>query len=391
MSDVQSRISIVPEVKGASAAASELGRIFRELQEGSKTAKEANAAMREYSGAIRAQSRAQSLIRTEWRNNNAALVEQMRILRSVSGIGRTMTNVVQTVTLQQMRMADETRDVRDAEMELLRVQGLRKTAMEDLGIKSVYAQSLLTQENALTRRLTEEKRDLRRAQVQNIAMWASTSIELVGVIPRLVDIVRHTDQIRAILGSAWNLTSITGLKGALGSALDVAKSLWDMLTSMPGAPSLPSGAAAGGAAGSILDDVAAAVGGSAAATAGVVAAAGLGAVGLMTLPDILAYQAGGKVISPFAELMPEGMREEMFIQKGVQEEYDVADIFGKWREEELAKKYSVPTDYVDAVARRDEKVPIVVNQNINIRHVDDKQTVRKITDATMDALEYELR
>lgn len=217
MSDVVTKIGLQPEVKGAGVAVSEIGRIYRELQAGSGVVKEHSKALREMGAPIRAQNRAISLMRAEWRANNAVLNESMKIMRSVGSIGYTLSNVVKTQTLMQMRLSDETRDVRDATEELNRVQTLRKAVQEDLGVKSVYAQSLMVQENELTKRLASEKRDLHRAQISNIQGWIGTSLELVGVIPKIAYVSRDLNILRNILGESWNYTSISELGLALGA------------------------------------------------------------------------------------------------------------------------------------------------------------------------------
>jgi len=240
MSDIQTRVGIVPEVRGAPAAVSEIASVYQALRSGTMNVKDANAALKDYGGTIRAQSSALRLMRSEFRNTHAALMESMRAISSVASIGRTLTSIYQTYTLSQIRIADKTRDVRDVEEELNKVQTLRSQVVKDLGVDSVYALRLMDEEDQLTKRLTDEKIDLSRAQKENAAGYVSMGLSALQVIPSLVYIYQHTQAARDLLGDAsWRaetLNTISTSALAAKTALSLTLAEWGILAGALAAP-----------------------------------------------------------------------------------------------------------------------------------------------------------
>lgn len=239
MSDVQTRVGILPEVRGAGSAASEIARVYQALRAGSIDVKSANEELRKYSGEIYGQRRALSLLRTEWRNNNAALLEGMRTLSGVARIGRTLTSVYQTHTLMQIRLADKTRDIRDIEGELAKTQEMRRKIVQDLGAENVYALSFMDEEERLTKRLVEEKRDLSRAQQENILGYVGIGLSIVDTIPSMVSIYQHASNLRTILGdTSWKAATLETLSTAAAgaeTAIAAVGTAWTVLANLLGA------------------------------------------------------------------------------------------------------------------------------------------------------------
>lgn len=218
MSDVQTRIGIAPVVVGGSAARGELALLWREFRDGKMSVEEFNAEMRNTSGAIYAQRRAVMLMRTEYRNQRAALYEAMRGFRAVARIGRTITSTYQTYTLMQTRVADRTRDVKDTQEDLIKIQERRIRVVSDLGATNAIALRLINEEERLTKRLTDERRGLKQAQDQNIVGYVGIGLQALAVIPNVVSLMRHIDLTRLYLGETWSYTGLTGLVTAAGAA-----------------------------------------------------------------------------------------------------------------------------------------------------------------------------
>ncbi len=247
VSDVQTKIGLQPEVRGASSASDEIRKIYDALRAGSVTVDQANEQMRQFNGSILAQRRAIMMIRTEWRNQNAALFEGMRLMRSTAQLGRTLTSVYSVYTLMQTRMQDKTRDVRDVGEELNRVQDQRLVLQRDLGTTNIYALSLMQQEERLTKRLAEEKRELKRAQDQNIIGYIGIGLQMMNVITTVVQMLTHFRNMQAITGGTWAFTALTNMGSILTTLIVKAGSLWTTLSkiagftppSLPNLPSLP--------------------------------------------------------------------------------------------------------------------------------------------------------
>lgn len=218
MSDVSTKVGIRPEIQGMSGVKSDLASLWREFRNGKMSVEEFNAEMRNTSGAIYAQRRAVMLMRTEYRNQRAALYEAMRGFRAVARIGRTLTSTYTTYTLMQTRVADKTRDVRDAQEDLAAVQVRRTKVVAELGVNNAIAMRLMDEEDRLTRRLEEDRRGLKQAQDQNIIGYAGIALQALAVIPTMVSLKRHLDLTRLYLGESWSYAGLTGIVTAAYNA-----------------------------------------------------------------------------------------------------------------------------------------------------------------------------
>lgn len=218
MSDVQTRIGITPVVIGGAGARSDLRALWQEFKDGKMTVEEFNQEMRNLSGSIYAQRRVIMLMRTEYRNTRAALYEAMRGFRAVARIGRTITSTYMTFTLMQMRVADKTRDVRDTQEDLAKIQERRIRVVKDLGANNAIALRLINEEDRLTKRLTDDRRDLKRAQDQNIIGYVGIGLQTLQIIPTMVALKRHIDLTRLYMGETWSYTGLVGLVTAAGKA-----------------------------------------------------------------------------------------------------------------------------------------------------------------------------
>jgi len=218
MSDVSTKIGINISASGAGSTRDEIASIYRALREGTTDVKGANAALKEYGRSIRAQNRAISLLRAEYRAQNAGMLEGMRTMTRVASIGRTITSTYQTYTLMQTRVADKTRDVRDTESNLADIQARRMQVVADLGANNAISLRLMNEEERLTKRLTEEKRDLKRAQDQNIIGYGGMALQLVGLIPKTVSAYQSLSSMKTLLGETWTYTGLSGIVTAAGAA-----------------------------------------------------------------------------------------------------------------------------------------------------------------------------
>lgn len=218
MSDVSTRVGIIPEVIGGAGARNELAELWRSFKEGKLSVEEFNNEMRNTSGAIYAHRRAVMLMRTEYRNQRTALYEAMRGFRAIARIGRTITSVYQTYTLMQIRVADKTRDIRDVSEDLADVEVRRKRVVADLGSTNAIALRLMAEEDRLTRRLTDDKRELKRAQDQNLIGYVGIGLQMFQIIPTMVSLKRHLDLTRLYLGEDWSYAGLQGIVSAAGAA-----------------------------------------------------------------------------------------------------------------------------------------------------------------------------
>lgn len=218
MSDVQTKVSITPVVQGGSGARSELAALWQEFKNGKMSVEEFNDEMRNLSGSIYAQRRAVMLMRTEYRNQRAALYEAMRGFRAVAQIGRTITSTYLTYTMMQTRVADRTRDVRDTQEDLASVQERRIRVVKDLGANNSIAMRLMSEEERLTERLAEERRGLKRAQDQNIIGYSGIVLHALQVIPSMVALNRHIDLTKLYMGETWSYTGLSGIVTSAASA-----------------------------------------------------------------------------------------------------------------------------------------------------------------------------
>jgi len=157
-------------------------------------------------------------MRTEYRNQRAALYEAMRGFSAVAQIGRTVTSVYQTHTLIQTRMADKARDVRDTQEDLISVQERRIRVVSDLGANNAIALRLIGEEERLTARLTEERMGLKQAQDQNIIGYIGIGLQTLQVIPTMVRLNRYIDLTKLAMGETWTYTSLSGIVTAAGAA-----------------------------------------------------------------------------------------------------------------------------------------------------------------------------
>jgi hypothetical protein len=239
MSDVQTRVGIIPEVRGASRAADEIAKIYHELRNGKKTVGEANTAMREYSGTIYSQRRAISLIKSEYRTTNAALMESMSAMRAVARAGRAVTGVYQTYSIMQIRTADALRDVRDTEDDLRRVSELRIRVSKDLGENSVYALDLMEQERRLKEQLQQETMDYNRAQKENIVGYVGMGLAILDVVPAISDLYYHYNIMKSVVGESIEATGLTGIAGAAAAAKAAIVGVKTELTLLAGLAATP--------------------------------------------------------------------------------------------------------------------------------------------------------
>ena len=368
MSDVQTRVGLGFDSSGASAVASDIGSIYRALRDGESTVKQANQALHQYTGSIYAQRRAIMMIRTEWRNNNAALLESMRGMMAAARIGRTLTNVYQTYTLMQIRSADAQRDIRNTEEDLLRIQGLRERAVRDLGAGSVYAIDLLEQERKITERLNEEKQDLVRAQRENIVGYTGMGLSMIGVLASSVDLYYHMKITKAILGGTWEMTALGKLGTALAARYAEAVALQNAIAAIPTALTAAINAVTLGGAAAIV-----------ATTADVL---------LNKTPDEqaeLAYQlaeSGAFGLGPDWGRTQEGMESDLPAGSGLRDLYTGESPMSEDLLNVVKANRQYGSDY-DEYEQRKSSGGITLHQTNVIRTADDKTTVDKIADATV--------
>jgi len=155
----------------------------------------------------------------------------MGAFRGIASIGYTLTNIYKTHTLMQIRVADQTRDVRDTEIELFKVEAMRSQIVKDLGADSVYAMRLMDEEDQLTKRLVEEKRDLSQAQQQNILGYAGIGLEAFRLIPNLEAVYKNSLMFKDLISDAtWRAETLETLKTAAIAAKDAVLNIPTLVT-----------------------------------------------------------------------------------------------------------------------------------------------------------------
>lgn len=260
------------KVQGHRETLGVMRNVLHEYQKHATVSKENLAVMLEHRRALLAGRRAYSSIRMEYRVVNAQLIEQMRLLRSVSGIGRTVMYMWQAHSIAQIRVADAQARYADSQEEVARLEEIRAHYADVLGEKSVYYQDLTEKLTRTRKREADALKEVNRAQRDNMIGYAGMTLRAVELIPQL-HMIYYRLKIISDLGKA-------GAGGGFGALLT-------------GAAGMARGAA-GVAAGKV----------GAAAGAG---AAGAGAAAFMTLPFIR------------YAITPEREREEMRMEAYVQQ------------------------------------------------------------------------
>jgi hypothetical protein len=233
--DVRTRMGIKPEVEGAQQAYSDISEVYRAFKEGALTVKQANEEARNFSDTIYAQRRQLMLIRTEWRNQHAELIQSMRVLRDVGRIGTTVTSIFRTYTITQMRMGDIQRGIADTEERLNDIREKRIRIDAELGTGNAYSLRLMRQESDLSQKLIDQKRSLHYAQQQNMIGYAGITLQIIGLIPQAANLYRNFETLKLILGESWAMTALTGEAGLTGAITTIATSLATIGTFVGGA------------------------------------------------------------------------------------------------------------------------------------------------------------
>jgi len=282
--------------------------------------KEANLVMGQYSDSLLAQRRAIMLIGTGFRDQHAATLEAMRGLQAIGSIGSTMLNVYNSMTLGQIRLSTQTRELSDTQTELSTVQERLIRAQTELGTDSVYAQSLMAEETRLKKRVVDDTQNLTRAQEQLNLGYISAGLSLVGLPQKIFDLYGHFSKFKTIIdGISFSemlggLSKIPGVAAAATAAMNAYAAACGAASAAAGA--IGSTIAAGGALG---------VG-----AAGVVG--GIATLGMMA-PDIIGYNtlaAGTHIETP---IHPQGAPWEAgYTEAQTGKNVSELEQFTKWRE-----------------------------------------------------------
>jgi hypothetical protein len=187
--------------------------------------KEANLVMSQYSDSILTQNKAIRLIGGEYRATNAATLEGMRALQSVASIGSTMLNVYNSMTLGQIRLSTQTRELSDSQTRLIEIQGRLQKVSADLGSDSVYAQSLMQEETRLKKRVADDTQNLTIAQQQLNIGYIGMGLSLVGLPQKIFDLYGHFQKFKTITDGMTFSGMITGLNNAATAAIGLKTSL----------------------------------------------------------------------------------------------------------------------------------------------------------------------
>ncbi len=219
------RLGIGISASGASAASSEIARVYQELRNGTMSVMDANSTLASYSEGISAQVKALRLLNAESRTSHAATLEFMRGLSSVASIGNTLTGVYNAWQLSQIRIGQQTESLADAQDELRRVQERLAIVTRDLGADSVYAQSLISEEASLKRRVASATEDLTAAQQSLNFQYVSTGLSLVQCIPAVYTLTSHFREFQALISTLTLSQVATDLgliaTGATGAAATI--------------------------------------------------------------------------------------------------------------------------------------------------------------------------
>lgn len=208
---------------GASGVRSDIASIYKALREGKKTVKEANADLREYTASINTQTRAVAAMGKSYKAQYVVWFESARVMKDVGYIGRSLLSVYQAHTLHQIRLGNATRNVTEIERELARVTEEYTRIVHDLGPESIYAQQRMTEMTYLTTQHTRAVEGLSNAQRDSNLMWASTVMTLTGTVSNLSYMAQHLSTLRNLLSdSTLRAATLASTFTTLATAITLA-------------------------------------------------------------------------------------------------------------------------------------------------------------------------
>jgi len=197
--------------------------IYKALREGKTSIKDANADLRELTSGIYLQQRAIIALNRTYKAEHAIMFESARAMSNLGSVGRTMLNMYNTYTLQQLRMGDAMRDATDIERELSRVTEEYARVVHDLGPESIYAQQLMAEMTHLTEQHTYAVERLSDAQRDNNVMWASMALTVPSAMSNLIYLNQHLSTLHTLLSdSTLRAAALTSAFGTLAGAINTA-------------------------------------------------------------------------------------------------------------------------------------------------------------------------
>jgi len=166
---------------------------------------------------------AYNTIRTQMRLQHAEMIQTMRLMGHVVSIGRTALTMWSAYSLAQLRAAEAEERHQEAAQEVTRLEALYAHYVEEFGESSIFAQKALKELNEARERERRLLRELRRAQMENAAGYASMGLYALQFARSIGYAYIEAKQLKAMLESLTPILEAfaaarTAALGPLGAA-----------------------------------------------------------------------------------------------------------------------------------------------------------------------------
>ncbi|MHB1910224.1 MAG: phage tail family protein [Nitrososphaerales archaeon] len=176
------------------------------MREGTQVNQQTMSSFRDTQKSVLAQTRAMSVLRSEWAAANPAAMEFGRALATVGSIGQTVLSITNSLMLAQLSMSQTQASVAGATQAVSDAQIAYNQSVQEYGPNSVQAIDALSKLHAAQNNLIQVQAQAKMQNTELQMQYLGIGLTLVGTVSQVISATKEFSTLAQVLGFTKDAT-----------------------------------------------------------------------------------------------------------------------------------------------------------------------------------------